>query len=61
MSSVLCRYYGVFESLAAGAPTDVQEKRQRRAAFAADQTKRLLDFANFIPLPRVPRHSASGT
>ena len=49
-----------FESLAAGAPTEELKEGKRHAALSADRAERLLDFAHFFPLPRVPRHPASG-
>ena len=49
-----------FESLAAGAPTEELKEGKRHAALSVDRAERLLDFIHFIPLPRVPRHPASG-
>ena len=49
-----------FESLAAGAPTEELKEGKRHAALSDDRAERLLDFTHFIPLPRVPRHPASG-
>ena len=48
-----------FQLLAAGTPSGTREEKGG-VAFTAHRAKRLLNFAHFIPLPLVPRHSTSG-